>query len=57
MTLKRDAKGHFLPGSGGRPAGTRNKLHAGVFRDYTSTGRSTARKRIRIVCAEDPTAY
>lgn len=55
--MKRDAKGRLLPGSGGRPAGARNKLQAefvcALAEDFAAHGEGV----IRIVRAEHPEQY
>jgi hypothetical protein len=54
---QRDAKGKFLPGSGGRPAGSRNKLQAdfvnALQEDFSEHGIGV----IRIVRGEKPVEY
>jgi hypothetical protein len=53
----RNSKGQFLPGSPGRPKGSRNRLQAdfiyALAKDFEEHGEGV----IRIVRAEEPTQY
>ena len=55
--IQRDPKGKFLPGTGGRPAGARNKLQAqfvtALAEDFAEHGAGV----IRIVRVEEPATY
>lgn len=55
--MTRNSKGHFLPGSGGRQAGSRNRLQAkfldALLDDFKEHGVGV----VRIVRAEEPTQY
>lgn len=56
-TLRRDAIGRLLPGSGGRRAGSRNKLQANFIEELAKDFAEHGDGVIRIVRAEKPTEY
>jgi hypothetical protein len=53
----KDAKGRFLPGTGGRPPGTRNKLQGSFVKALADDFAEHGPGVIRIVRAEEPTQY
>jgi hypothetical protein len=57
MAHERDALGRLLPGSGGRPAGARNKLQADFLDALAKSFAENGAGAIRIVLAERPHEY
>ena len=57
MTIKRDPKGKFQPGFGGRPAGSRNKLQSDFIHALADDFAEHGNAVIRIVRAEEPATY
>jgi hypothetical protein len=57
MAEGRDEKGRLLPGFGGRPAGSRNKLQADFCDALAKSFAESGEAAIRIAIAEKPVEY
>lgn len=55
--MERDASGKLLPGSGGRPAGARNKLQAAFIETMAEDFEAHGKGVIDIVRIEKPDVY
>ena len=55
--MARHPNGHFQKGTGGRPAGSRNKLQAKVFDSLLREWEAYGDEVLRIVRAEDPAIW
>lgn len=53
---ERGEKGRFLPGSGGRPVGARNKLHADLIAAYQKAFDGNA-EAFNILAKEEPATF
>ena len=53
----RNEKGHFLPGTGGRQRGSKNKLHADFIEKLAKDFAEHGEEVIRIVRAKQPSVY
>lgn len=55
--MSRDAAGRYLPGTGGRRAGSRNKLQAAFIEELAKDFAANGEGVIKIVRLEKPTEY